>query len=72
MDDSNHVDVSVDDDDTVTESFRYQAQLDAIDGDVSKKRYSPGPCQNCGGRKFWENPEREILCGTCYPNPRPL
>ena len=68
-DDSNHVDVSVDDGDTATETSEYQARLDAIDGDVGKKRYSPGPCEKCGGRRFWENPAREILCGACHPNP---
>ncbi|MCL0055290.1 ATP-binding protein [Dehalococcoidia bacterium] len=68
IDDSNHVDVSVDDGDTVNEASVHQARFDAIDGDIGKKRHSPGPCKKCGGRRFWENPAREILCGICHPN----
>ena len=72
MDDSNHIDMSVDDTGNDSEMAVGQASIDAVVSVVSKKRYSPDPCAKCRGRRFWENPAREILCGTCYPNPRPL
>ena len=50
----------------------FQEQVDAFDSVVSKKRYSPEPCNSCGGRKFWETDDQVILCGTCHPNPNRL